>query len=244
MRLLAVALIVTIALITTTGCWLEADDADGADEERSELREYAAAMRVWWLEVHGGEPPLLPLSLAIDHARILDDPAAGYHGTDPLPSVDPPRVMGALHELLVSSVIAVAKAESAAERAGFVAGLAAAFCDPSSVDTVLWPQAAALQNWRWEGESCRDGDRWVGNWRPEGAPADLWRDFQWRCPADDLWLFFSVSSRDLEIACENVDAWERIFDTVGHAWSAELVRRCSEQVMVRPDPADALAACE
>ena len=246
MRLLAVAIIVIIALVTTTGCWLEADDAGGSDEERSDLRDYAAAMEVWWLEVTVGELSWLVPSHAIDHSRILDDPAAGYYGSDPLPSVEPPLSIRVLHELLVNTVIAFARAESNAKVEGFYTGVAAAFCDPrAAIGGVGWWRAAALQLWRWDGEPCRDGDRWIGNWRPQGMTGDPWRDFRRGCGGnyDGLWGF-GVSPIELETACRNAVAWARAFDWTTDAWSAELIRLCHGQELFLPDPADALAACE
>ena len=245
--LLAVA---TIALVMTTGCWLEADDAGGSDEERSELRDYAASMRVWWLEVYGGEISLDVPSLAVDHSRIREDPAVGYFGSNPLPSVEPPYSMDVLHEMLVNTVIALVRAEDDADLQGYFAGVAAAFCDPRDAEEgggdYLLRHAAPLQTWRWSGEPCHEGQTWAGVYRKTGDP---WRDFQWGCRLSSLdtdILEFRVSDIDLKRACLNALRWSRAFDSTTRLWSAGLIRLCGGQLEVWriPDPADALAACE
>ena len=233
MRPLAVALMAIIAVITTTGCWREADDSD---EGRSELRDYAAAMRPWWVEVTGGELSGHVWSYHIDHSRIRED-----YGSDPLPPVEPPSSMRVLHELLVNTVITVVRAESNAHLQGSYAGVAAALCDPSSLDTALWPEAAALQRWRWRGEACRDSERWAGSYLRTGNP---WRDFEWVCGNYDQLWGFGVSSYGLEDACQNAAAWGHAFDLTTRAWSAELVRLCDGQEVFRSDPTAGLAACE
>ena len=243
--LLAVA---TIALVTTTGCWLEADDAAGSDEDRSELRDYAAAMRVWWLEVYGDEAPDVVFSFNIDYDRVLADPTAGYYGDDPLPSVEPPLSMEALHYLLVTTVFSSVRAEGEADLRGYYAGVAARFCDPRDAEegesVYLLRHVAPLQIWRWYGDPC--DVRWAGNRRAEGVPADPWRDFQWGCGNYDQLRGFQVSPYELEDACRDADDWGHAFDLTTRAWSAELVRLCGGELEVWriPDPADALAACE
>ena len=265
-RRLAVAFITIIVLVTTTGCWLEADDAGGSDEDRSELRDYAAAMRLWWLEVNGGELPG-PFSLRIDHARVLD--AVRAYDSDPLPFAEPPRSIRVLHKLLVNTVRALARAEAHTEAEGYYAGLAAAFCDPrdafseavfedyqstlleitaeefkESLLRIIWWQTAPLQDWHWYGESCHDGDRWAGNRRSEGIPPDLQRDFNWGCSNYDQLSGFGVRSGALISACGNAAAWARAVNSTALAWSAELIRLCGGQEVSWPVPADALATCE
>ena len=251
MRLLTVALITVIALVATTGCWLESDDAGGSDEDRSELREYAAAMEVWWLEVNGrwssGEVSRDVPSNAVDHQRVREDPAAGYYGDNPLPSIEPPYSMDVLHKLLVSTVIALAVADADAEAQGFYAGVAAAFCDPRDLGGIygsglLWWDVAPLQIWRWGGDPCPA--RWAGESPKTGDPS---RDFQWGCPTSDLFGGlggFGVSDLELEDACVNAWRWSNAFDSAARVWSAELIRLCGGQAVFLPDPADALAACE
>lgn len=249
MRPLAIALITIIALVATTGCWLESDDPGGSDEERTELRDYAAAMRVWWLEVGGGELPSLVPSLYIDHPRVLKDPRAGQFGEEPLPAVEPPGSMHVLHDLLVDTVIALAVADADAELQGFYAGVAAAFCDPRDVggaygSELLWWDVAPLQIWRWGGDPCRAPERWAGGSPKTGDP---WRDFQWGCLTGDLFGGldeFGVSDQDLEDACVNAWRWGSAFDSAAHVWSAELIRLCGGQAVLLADPADALATCE
>ncbi len=238
--LLAVA---TIALVTTTGCWLEADDAAGSDEDRSELRDYAAAMRVWWLEVSGGESPSLVRSYSLDFSRIREDPALGHFGSNPLPSVEPPLSIEALHYLLVTTVYSSVRAEGEADLRGYFAGVAAAFCDPRDAEEgggdYLWRHAAPLQIWRWSGAPCHEGERWASSHARE-------RDFKRGCGNYDQLEEIGVSSTELEDACRNAAGWTHAFDLATRAWSAELVRLCGGQLEVWriPDPADALAACE
>lgn len=242
-----------VSLIIGTALVLAACRPGGSPD----ARDYAKAMETWWLEVTGGErPSSLGASLSVDWNRVLEDPYAGDFGDKPLPVVEPPTEIDNLHYLLVTSVFALARAEAAAEREGFYAGLAAGFCNPRAVagEFLLHAPSRAelLQSWRYSGEECRGGDRWSGNRDANDQfSGDLFRDYQWFCSSGSLDAFnaenlrwkFGVLTFDWEHACADREAWRRAFDLATSLWSRQLIELCGKEPGLLPRVWDAVEAC-
>jgi len=161
-------------------------------------------------------------SLSIDPNKVAEVARKG-----PPPPSSPSRV-GTSHSVLLPAIFSWAGAENERGRQALVVGVAAGFCDPSTIP-MAWDAAEimALQIWRRTHESCRT--TWAGNYYLDrNPPLTFWQRYKAGCPDRyHSWTEFGVDDYAFTAVCQQASAAAQTLDNAIRQWAETLYRACS-----------------
>ena len=243
---LALSVAVAVLISWSIGCQPDEGAGQGEDYDVVDsVRIYALEMEDWWMGVHG----TATLFWVIDYENLdLAEPML----SDIWPAPSPPIELLSLHTVVKQTLITALRARFAANGAGELVGLAAAFCDdptafPTALSTWWATEVEPLQRWRESGETCDPSERWAGNKGDYTGLLPL-RKYRWHCldlkygGDDDFGWNYDVSVYDLKLACAMDGSAVLAFEAAEKSWSEAVAWYCSYGFALRWDAA--LEACE